>query len=435
MLNIFISCAFIVGIVKTWNELLIWVIFLSIIILFNRSEIIIFKISFLGQIDQIRWSLIFLTLWITILCILRRYKEKENKKRYLYSLLFSIILTLLISCFYVQDYFIFYILFEASIIPIIFLILGWGYQPEKFRASVYIFIYTIFGSLPLLFFIIYIIKNNGNSLILNNSNCSQILWIAIVIAFLIKFPIYPSHLWLLKAHLEAPVAGSIILAGILLKLGGYGILRLSASFSRTLFYLQDLIIFLSLIGRALMAINCLRETNIKLLIAKSSVVHIGPCVARVVSCSSINISGLIGIIIAHGLCSSGLFYLADINYNISNSRSIIINKGIINYTPSISLFWFLILIINRSAPPSLALIREISIFLGLNIMSVYNIIIIGLISFFSTGYNIYIFSSTQHGIRYSTIGYFNNPLLINLLILFLHWLPANLLILILFVYS
>lgn len=155
-------------------------------------------------------------------------------------------------------------------------------------------------------------------------------------AFLVKFPIFFFHQWLPKAHVEAPVGGSIILAGILLKLGGYGIVRMTFFMEENIF--RKIIIIYCLIGGRILRIVCLINRDIKVIIAYSSVVHIALIIVNLFSKNSIGLVGRVIIIIAHGLCSSGMFSCANMIYERSHSRIIILNKAFLNFFPRMAIF-------------------------------------------------------------------------------------------------
>lgn len=186
-------------------------------------------------------------------------------------------LFLLMLCFAIKSILTFYFYFEAVLIPIFLIVLGWGYQPERLRAAFYIFFYTITASLPLLLTIVFITGEIGTGRIvlgrISRRSPSNILILMLVMAFIVKFPIYFFHLWLPKAHVEAPVSGSMILAGVLLKLGGYG-LFLTMMFRVGRLASNRVLSVAAIVGAGMLAIMILRMADMKVAIAYSSVVHI-----------------------------------------------------------------------------------------------------------------------------------------------------------------
>nr|YP_009316867.1 NADH dehydrogenase subunit 4 [Ischnura elegans]YP_010391237.1 NADH dehydrogenase subunit 4 [Ischnura asiatica]AOW43849.1 NADH dehydrogenase subunit 4 [Ischnura elegans]QGU85612.1 NADH dehydrogenase subunit 4 [Ischnura elegans]UPX02827.1 NADH dehydrogenase subunit 4 [Ischnura asiatica]WGM81666.1 NADH dehydrogenase subunit 4 [Ischnura elegans] len=389
---------------------------------------------YFGQ-DILSYGLVLLSFWICCLMILAStvfYFKKNNLNLFLLMNLF--LLLFLVLSFLSNSLFMFYLFFESSLIPTFFLILGWGYQPERMQAGIYLLFYTLFASLPLLasIFNFYYIGNTLNILMFFsffNMDFGFYVYISMILAFLVKMPMFIFHLWLPKAHVEAPVAGSMILAGVLLKLGGYGLIRVFS----LIYYLgvtfNFLFVSISIIGGVLVSLICLRQVDLKSLIAYSSVAHMGIVIGGLMTMSYWGLSGSYTLMIAHGLCSSGMFCLANISYERVGSRSLFLNKGLMNLMPSMTLWWFLLSSSNMAAPPTLNLLGEISLFNSLISWSWVLMFGLAFLSFFSAAYTLYLYSYSQHGMVFSCLYSIDSGYLREYLLLFLHWLPLNLLIL------
>ena len=341
-----------------------------------------------------------LTVWLAILNFIVAPSAK-NKHLYIF-LLCSTMLVLSIA-FQSKSIISFYLFFEISILPILFLILGWGYQPERISSSFFIFFYTLFGSLPLLIILLYLIVETSsvrNIIIITQiSNLRSLPLIILFGAFLIKLPIYYTHIWLPKAHVEAPVVGSIILAGLMLKLGGFGII-LCINYSVNL---ESIFVFtiitVSVVGGGLTRIIIIRLRDIKVIIAYSSVVHMRLITTRLISSSIIRILGVILMIICHGFTSPAIFSGANLIYERSHSRRIVLNKGLLRCNSSLRILWFLLILLNFGGPLTANLMSEILLINMLGRVSGYLLLWVGVMCFFSLVYNLILYASLNQGVN------------------------------------
>ena len=349
----------------------------------------------------------FLLITLTILTFFwgisyRRYLTFNKSGAFLNALVLSLVIVLLIF-FYIGKLLVFYIAFELSILPIFFIILGWGYQSERLSARLRIIFYTLRASIPLLtilvfsqqFFSIVYIENFFALNRENTRNFSIFSILFFLLAFAVKLPIFGVHLWLPKAHVEAPVLGSIILAAILLKLGSYGLwLFFQITFS---FYLINIWIAISLTGAILVRVLCLRLRDLKIIIAYSSVRHIGILIAALSLSKFSGAFGSMSIMLAHGATSSAMFLMAFFMYQTSQSRSLLLTKGVLGWRVSLPLLWFLVLISNIAAPPTFNLLAELLLILNLTLARAVNIGFLALVILIGTAYSLIIYSSSVQG--------------------------------------
>nr|UBU96237.1 NADH dehydrogenase subunit 4 [Epicauta curvispina] len=389
-------------------------------------------ISYCFGVDLVSYLMILLSLWVCSLMVMasgKIYFTQFWSQMFIITLIILIVSLLL--AFGSMNLFVFYIFFEVSLIPTLMLILGWGYQPERLQAGIYLLFYTMLASLPMMVTIFFYYMKYGTLefFSLDGELNEVLLYMCMNLVFYVKIPLFFVHLWLPKAHVEAPVSGSMILAGIMLKLGGYGLMRMMVVFPMVGLKINWIFIGLSMIGGLIVSLICLRQSDIKSLIAYSSVAHMGLTVSGILTMSYWGMSGALMMMLAHGLCSSGLFCLANLNYERLSTRSLYLNKGLINILPGVSLWWFLFVSSNMAAPPSLNLMGEIMLINSVLSYETLNMIVLMILSFMGAAYSLYLYAFSQHGKVYAGLMAFSSGGFREYLLLLLHWLPLNVLIL------
>lgn len=278
--------------------------------------------------------------------------------------LISFIVCNSVMFFMVRRWIEFYFLFECVLLPTILLIIKGGGQIERYQASIIMILYTGGASLPLLIALLFWSNINSQNIFLGSLSykCSThmtIWYLFVILPFLVKLPVYLVHGWLPKAHVEAPLIGSVLLAGLLLKFGGYGLIRVIWFISISSCKWIKILIWISLWGGLLSSLVCLSHRDIKAIVAYSSIAHISLCLAGILSMYSIGKLGAVCIIFAHGVCSPAMFCLVRSLSERIKSRNIALRSGLLRVIPMWSFLWCIISIANIGVPPSLNFYSEL----------------------------------------------------------------------------
>lgn len=322
-------------------------------------------------VDGISLFFIILTTLLIFLCLLSSWDNiKSHCKEYV--LCFLVLESLLIGVFTILDLLVFYVLFESTLIPMFIMILIWGSRERKIRAATMLFLYTLFGSVFMLAGILYIywvIGTTDYQIVVASAAFSpfeqRILWLAFFLSFATKVPMLPVHIWLPEAHVEAPTAGSVILAGILLKLGSYGFLRFSLPlFPEANFYFTPLVYTISILGVIYTSLTAIRQTDFKRIIAYTSVAHMNIVMIGIYSFNLIGLEGSIIQSISHGFVSSALFLIIGVVYDRFHTRLVKYYSGLVHIMPLYAIIFLFFTMANIAMPGTSSFVGEFLILTG-----------------------------------------------------------------------
>ncbi len=329
-----------------------------------------FGISYHMGIDGISLLFVLLTTLLTPICIYASWESiKDRVKEYMIS--FLILETFMIGMFCALDLMVFYIFFEAVLIPM-FLIIGiWG-GARRVYAAFKLFLYTLLGSVLMLLAMLAMYHEAGTTDMVElmkfnfSSSIQPWLWLAFMASFAVKVPMWPVHTWLPDAHVEAPTAGSVILAGVLLKFGGYGFLRFSLPmFPEASVMFTPLIFTLSIIAVIYTSLVALAQEDMKKLIAYSSIAHMGFVTAGTFAMNTQGIEGAIYQMLSHGVVSAALFLIVGVVYDRIHSREIAVYGGLVKRMPAYAFVFMIFLLASVGLPGTGGFVGEILILIGL----------------------------------------------------------------------
>ncbi|MEF8700699.1 MAG: NADH-quinone oxidoreductase subunit M [Candidatus Accumulibacter sp. UW20] len=329
-----------------------------------------FNVNYHLGVDGISMPFVILNSFITITVILAGWQVIDQKIAQ-YNAGFLIMSGLLNGIFSALDGVLFYVFFEASLIPLYLIIGVWG-GPNRVYAAFKFFLFTLFGSLLFLLALLYLFINSGGSFSILDWHqlpigmTAQIwLFLAFLVAFAVKVPMWPVHTWLPDAHVEAPTGGSIVLAAIALKLGAYGFLRFSLPIAPDASHeLAGLVIALSLIAIIYIGFVALVQEDMKKLVAYSSIAHMGFVTLGFFIFSPLGVEGALVQMISHGFVSGAMFFAIGVMYDRAHSRQIADYGGVVNKMPKFAAFFMLFAMANAGLPATSGFVGEFMVILA-----------------------------------------------------------------------
>ncbi len=320
-------------------------------------------------VDGISMLFVILTTFLMPICILASWRSVDSRVKE-YMIAFLLLETMMVGVFVALDFVVFYLFFEGGLIPM-FLIIGvWGGK-RRIYASFKFFLYTLLGSVLLLLALIAMYLHIGTTdiptLIHTHFDASwqRWLWLAFFASFAVKMPMWPVHTWLPDAHVEAPTAGSVILAGVLLKMGGYGLLRFSIPMlPEATEYFTPLVYGLSIVAIIYTSLVALMQEDMKKLIAYSSVAHMGFVTIGLFTFTPQGIEGALFVMLSHGLVSAALFLVVGVIYDRLHTREIARYGGLVHRMPAYAAVFMLFTLANVGLPGTSGFVGEFLVLVG-----------------------------------------------------------------------
>lgn len=367
------------------------------------SGYVVFGFPILFVLDNITTPFVFLTTFLISICYLINWKNRTYNST-LYLLIIWFLEFALIHTFTSLNLLLFYVFFEISLIPMFLLILIWGSRQRKVHAAYLFFFYTAAGSFFLLLGLLYLYFSTNTLFIPTLLACSLdyqtqfVIWSLFFVGFAFKVPLVPLHTWLPEAHVEAPTVGSIILAGLLLKVGTFGMLRFMFPLLNAITLdLQPLIFFFSLLSIYHASIIALRQIDLKKLIAYSSVAHMGFVILGLFSLNIYGISGAVYIMFSHGIVASALFFFVGVLYDRYKTRNILEYGGLVSVMPIFVIFLFFFILANLSFPGSSNFIGELLVLFGITEINLFVSLLATFSIVFTSAYSIWLFNRVSFG--------------------------------------
>uniref|UniRef100_A0AAU6QDW0 NADH-ubiquinone oxidoreductase chain 4 n=1 Tax=Typhlodromus pineus TaxID=3061201 RepID=A0AAU6QDW0_9ACAR len=377
-------------------ELLIILNFIFLMFLMklnNLNEYMNF--NFLFYEDNLSFTLNYLSLFLIFMVFLNFYKNKN----FVIKILLMLMLMALIFCFFMDNLLYMYLFFEMSLFPLLMMLFYKGMNLERIKANFYLLTYMLIGSLYLL---LMLMKFNMNLSIFNKfmelSNFKlSILWILALLIFLMKLPMFSIHLWLPKAHVEASVEGSMLLAGILLKLGSYGLIRLM-----NFVYIKNkkflsLLLLISLAGSMFIGMTSLHQIDMKMMIAYSSISHMGLMLSSLMTLNNMSLSGVLALMLGHGFCSSSMFFMSNLFYERLKTRNLMMLKGMNQIYYLMIKIWLILCLCNMGVPPFMNFFSELILIFSLMKFSLILIFLLIILLMMNTIYGLNLYVRLNNG--------------------------------------